>query len=119
MFLSLLGISVNAVDYEDYAPILYFEWEETCYPIDADFHIINSDLYEYTEESTTLKQLNPNEYDLQQSANTLEDSKHSSLDNREGTVDDYNKIISDAKSYESTYGNTVYYKIHNTGRVLQ
>ena len=75
LFLSLLGISVNAVDYEDYAPILYFEGEETCYPIDADFHIINSDLYEYTEESTTLKQLNPNEYDLQQYANTVEDSK--------------------------------------------
>lgn len=117
LFLSLLGISVNAVDYEDYAPILYFEGEETCYPIDADFHIINSDLYEYTEESTTLKQLNPNEYDLQQYANTLEDSKHSFLDNREGTVDDYNKIISDAKSYESTYGNTVYYKIHNTSSI--
>jgi hypothetical protein len=114
LFLSLLGISVNAADHDDYAPILYFEGEETCYPINADFHITNSDLYEYNDETTTLKQLNPSEYDLQQYANTVEDSEHSFLNNREGTVDNYNKIISDAKTYESTYGNTVYYKIHNT-----
>ena len=31
---------------EDYAPILYFEGEETCYPIDASYHIENSYLYE-------------------------------------------------------------------------
>ena len=115
LLLSLLGFSVNAVDYEDYAPILYFEGEETCYPINADFHIANSDLYEYNEETTTLKQLNPTEYDLQQYANTVEDSKHSFLDNREGTVDNYNKIISDAKTYESTYENVVYYEVHDTG----
>ena len=47
IFVSLLGLSCNAdTMVEEYSPILYFEGEETCYPISAEFHIQNSYLYQ-------------------------------------------------------------------------
>ena len=40
----LLGATCSAqVDASEYAPILYFEGEETCYPIDANYHLDNSE----------------------------------------------------------------------------
>ena len=44
ILIPLLGFSTNAADYEDYAPILYFEGEETCFPVDANYHLDNSEL---------------------------------------------------------------------------
>jgi len=41
----LLNITCLAqINAEDYAPILYFEGEETCYPVEAEYHITNSNL---------------------------------------------------------------------------
>jgi len=44
LLVPLIATACNAADYEDYAPILYFEGEETCYPVDINYHIDNSEL---------------------------------------------------------------------------
>ena len=52
IFLLLLGNlipSVGAADEDiaqEYAPILYFEKDETCFPVDVSYHISNSYLYQ-------------------------------------------------------------------------
>ena len=51
----LLGMACNAADYEDYAPIFYFEGEETCYPVNAEFYIENSFIYEFTGGTPNVK----------------------------------------------------------------
>jgi len=77
VLMSFIGVTCNAQSPEDYAPVLYFEGEETCYPVDANYHIDNSDL-------KTL---------------TIDDNQVAYLDNREGTPDDngvidhYNMLI--------------------------
>ncbi len=41
----LLNItSLAQINAEDYTPILYYEGEETCYPVEAEYHISNSNL---------------------------------------------------------------------------
>ena len=49
---------------EMYAPILYFEGEEECYPVDASYHIDNSYLFEV--ESSTPIDTDPKNVDLSQ-----------------------------------------------------
>ena len=43
LLVPLLGMACSAADYEDYAPIFYFEGEETCYPVTAQYHLDNSE----------------------------------------------------------------------------
>ena len=51
-FIPLIGMTCSAQDEaSDYAPILYFEGEETCYPVTIDFHLENSYLYEVGEST--------------------------------------------------------------------
>jgi hypothetical protein len=70
----------------EYAPIFYFEGEETCYPVTAQYHLDNS-------ENKTNDDLGITYYD-----------------NLIGTVKD-NNIINDYQSKESTLGYTVYYRV--------
>jgi hypothetical protein len=76
-----------------YAPIFYFEGEETCYPVDAQYHIDNSDLVNISVDMGL----------------TLE-----VYDNINGGIDD-DGIINHYQSMRSTYGDTVYYRIYSTG----
>jgi len=48
LLLPFVGFTVNAQDAEDYAPILYFEAEENCYPVSVDYFIDNSILKNLT-----------------------------------------------------------------------
>jgi len=106
MFLvSLFGLSCSAQTYEDFSPILYFESEETCYPVDASYHIQNSYFYSDTGE---LISNNPASINLDSYfSSELYDSYY--LDNIIGSIDD-DKIIKDYQKNEKSYGYTVYYR---------
>lgn len=87
----LLATAVNAVpDPEEYAPILYFEGEETCYPVDVDYHLDYSSLSSVGLLSATV------DY----------------YDNNQGTVNDKG-VIEHYKSVKSNYDTTVYYRVYN------
>jgi hypothetical protein len=94
---------------EQYAPVLYFEGEETCYPVDVSYHIDNSYLYQIIDDEAQLVTETPSEADL---------SSYSSddyyLDNQQGTVDDLG-IIADYQSKLSTLGYTVYARVVSDG----
>ena len=89
LLVPLLAVACSAADYEDYAPILYFEGEENCYPVTAQYHLDNSIL----------------ETDI--------DTEIQYYDNILGTPDD-NKIIKDYQSQEGTLGYTVYYRVDDS-----
>jgi len=57
MAVSLLGISGSAADEDtvnQYTPLLYFEGDETCFPVNVSYHIETSILYQFTENVTIL-----------------------------------------------------------------
>jgi len=106
IFVSLIGITSNADStVEDYAPILYFENEETCYPINAEFHIGNS--YLFTVGNSVPISINPTEIEI--SSYSSDTYQEYYLDNQLGKVDNYKDIINNAKNWESSKGNVVYY----------
>jgi hypothetical protein len=94
---------------EQYAPILYFEQSETCYPVDVSYHIDNSYLYQFTGDEPLLIDESPS--DLNLSAYVTGDYY---LDNMLGTTDDEN-IIQDYQNKLSTLGYRVYCHIHQSG----
>jgi hypothetical protein len=102
--ISLFGLSCSAQTYEDFSPIFYFESEETCYPIDASYHIQNSYFYSDTGE---LISDNPTGINLNSYSSFDHDSYY--LDNIIGSIDD-DKIINDYQKNEKSYGYTVYYR---------
>ena len=90
-FLFSIISSINLVKADDdsiaeqYAPIFYFEKEETCFPVKISYHIENSYLYIVGQE---------NPVDASPSADTLPtDNNDYYLDNKIGSVDDNNIII--------------------------
>ena len=88
---SLTGLTCSADGIaETYAPIFYFEGEETCYPIDAQYHLDNSDLVciDPLLEGTCF------------------------YDNTHGTIKDEG-VINHYKSVMDSYGYTVYYRIYD------
>jgi len=91
----LLGITCNAGDVEDYAPIFYFEGEETCYPVDVDDYL-----------------LNPGDYE-EKPAGEIAGISFTCYDNLHGTVND-DGVIKDYQSKESSLGYTVYYRLDDT-----
>ena len=104
--ISVFGMACDADSrVQDYAPILYFEGEESCYPINAEFHIQNSFLYNV--ESTTPISTSPTESSIATYSTEIYEGMY--LDNQLGTISDYNQIISTAKSWENSNGNAVYY----------
>jgi len=106
VFLSYIGITSSAdTMVQEYAPVFYFEGEETCYPISAEFHIQNSHLY--TVGNSNPISTNPTESEIASySTDTFQDYY---LDNQLGTIENYDQIISSAKNWENTNGNVVYY----------
>ncbi len=94
---------------ERYAPILYFEKDETCYPVDVLYHIDNSYLYQFTGDDPIL---------IDESPSTLTLSEYGTydyyLDNVLGTTDD-EYIIQDYQNKISTLGYLIYYHIYNSG----
>jgi len=94
---------------EQYAPVLYFEADETCYPVDVSYHVDNSYLYQIVDDSAQLVTENPSEADL---SSYKSDDYY--LDNQQGTVDDLG-IIADYQSKLSTLGYTVYARVVSDG----
>ena len=92
---------------EQYAPIFYFEKDETCYPFDVSYHIDNS--YLYMEESDQPVDTDPTEDSL---ANYTTDVYY--LDNQKGSIADTG-IITDYQSKINTLGYTVYSHIADSG----
>jgi len=94
---------------EQYAPILYFEQGEMCYPVDVSYHIDNSYLYQFTGDEPLLIDESPS--DLNLSVYVTGDYY---LDNVLGTTDDEN-IIQDYQNKFSTLGYRVYCHIRQSG----
>ena len=94
---------------EQYAPILYFEQDEACYPVDVLYHVDNSYLYQFTGDESLLIDESPSNLDLSGYAT---DGYY--LDNMLGTTDDEN-IIQDYQSKLNTLGYRVYCHIHQSG----
>ena len=101
-----MGVTCNAVSgdnvvAEKYAPALYFEKDEKCYPVDAMYHIDNSYLYKVDSD----------EVDMDPTTSELA----SLTDEKAGYyLDNYDKTIDSGVSAYSTgdYAKTVYYKVH-------
>ena len=82
----MFGFTCNAATADDYAPIFYFEGEETCFPVDAEYHIENSVL-----ESSVI------------GGETIE-----YYDNILGTRND-GGVVANYQSQEAFRGYTIYY----------
>jgi len=96
---------------EQYAPILYFEQDEMCYPVDVSYHIDNSYLYQFTGDEPLLINETPSDLNL---SVYFTDCYY--LDNMLGTTDDED-IIQDYKNKLNTFGYRVYYHIHQSGGI--
>ena len=100
--------SCLAQEANDYAPIFYFEFEETCYPINAEFQLTYSNLYEVDNSIPILT--NPSEISLSSYSSDI--YQYYYLDNQQGAPNSYDKIINDSKNWEGINGNTVYYRTY-------
>ena len=88
ILLPFLGITCSAqINAVDYAPILYYEGEETCYPVEAEYHISNSYL-----ESIDIEGTDVNFYNNFQG--TINDN---------GVINHYNSQSRDVKVYYRYY----------------
>jgi len=106
LVLCFISPSVSALDGDEalanqYAPIFYFEKEETCYPVDVSYHLINSDLF--TLDSETAVDTSPETLDL---SDFTEDIFY--LDNQAEDV------ISSYQSSNYTNTRTVYYSVNSS-----
>jgi hypothetical protein len=82
--LFLLSITCSAqINAEDYAPILYYEGEETCYPVEAEYHIKNSNL---------------ETIDIQGTIVSYYDNSHGTITDN-GVINHYNSQSRDVKVY--------------------
>lgn len=97
---------------QQYAPILYFEQNEKCYPVDISYALDNSDLYQ-VGNNPVLISTSPNASFI--AAYVTPDYY---LDNRIGTVKD-DSIIADYQSKMGVLGYTVYAHVDNTNSVIQ
>ena len=105
---SLFCSSCLAQEANDYAPIFYFESEETCYPINAEFQLTYSYLYEVDNSIPILT--NPSGISLSSYSSDI--YQYYYLDNQQGTPNSYDKIIDDSKNWEKINRNTVYYRTY-------
>jgi len=105
IFGSFIG-TVEAADTDlaqQYAPIFYFEKDESCFPVDVSYHIDNSNLYVVGDDSA----INFTEENL---SDYSTDGFY--LDNQKGSIDD-NGIINDYTS--SNLGYTIYSHVNSSG----
>jgi len=112
LFVSLIGTTAAADEIlvQQYAPIFYFEKDETCFPVDVSYHIENSNLYKVDEGQ---------QYDWDGSeetlSNYLEDDYY--LDNQKGTI--YDKGIIDDYRTNKLDSYTVYaHEVSTEGRTI-
>ncbi|UCD14157.1 MAG: Vps62-related protein [Thermoplasmatales archaeon] len=111
LFVPLFGTIASAQTNQDlaqqYAPILYFEKDETCFPADVSYHIDNSYLYQIGIDQPI--DTSPSKISI--SENT---SNQYYLDNQKGSVnDDY--IINDYRSKMNNLGYKVYAHVISNG----
>ena len=109
--LSIIGLNsatAEEINANMYAPILYFEGQETCFPIDATYHIDNSKLYVHDGETATLIDDEPTVPELA----TYTESAFF-LDNTQGSSKDANSIISHYQQTKNDYDIIVYYHQSN------
>jgi len=115
-FGSITGIAITSDEYiaQQYSPILYFEKDETCYPVDVSYYIENSALYVISgvdpELQTDLVSESPSIEDLGNQS-----SEYQFLDNQLGTTRDNNGIILDYQNNISQLGYTIYSHIYSNG----
>jgi hypothetical protein len=108
---SIIGLnsaSAEEINANMYAPILYFEGQETCFPIDATYHIDNSELYVHDGTTSTLIDETPTISELD---NYTESTFF--LDNAQGSSKDANSIISHYQQTKNDYDIIVYYHQSN------
>ncbi|MFH1102006.1 MAG: hypothetical protein V1726_08250 [Methanobacteriota archaeon] len=96
---------------DQYAPVLYFEGGEECYPVDVSYSVENSYLYQVGVEMIV---------SMSPSLDTLGMYTESGyyLDNQLGSIAD-NGIIDDYQSKMSTLGYTVYAHVDSANNVIQ
>jgi len=94
---------------QQYAPIWYFEAEESCYPVDISYGIENSQLYLFSDDGSQLIEAQPTAESI-----ALYTTDDYFLDNVKGTIDDKN-IIADYTSQQSSLGYTVYAHVVHQG----
>jgi len=111
IMLSLSSLTCSAADYEDYAPILYFEKEETCYPVDANYHIDYSYLYEISNTNPISQ--NPTSGEI--GGYSSDTYQYYYLDNTQGTVDNEKVISHYQNRNKNQYPETVYYRRYTSG----
>jgi hypothetical protein len=112
-FLLFASISVSADDMQlaqQYAPIFYFEGEETCYPVDVSYHIDNSILSAVgnDQDDTPATDVDLSQFSDEQQFQYLY------LDNQKGGIDN-DDIIEDYQSKEGLLGYTVYSHVFTDG----
>jgi len=115
MAVSLLGISGSAADEDtvnQYTPLLYFEGDETCFPVNVSYHIETSILYQFTENVTILLDETPTSEKLY----NYSDNEYVYLDNQYGSPDDDN-IINDYQSKMNSLGYTIYSRVYTNGQM--
>jgi hypothetical protein len=107
LILNTQSISADENLPHSFAPILYFESQEQCYPIDAQFHIDNSHLYYYNAENDTsiLVDETPTISDLA----TLSDQFYY-LDIFHASLRDSSRLISLYQQQKINYDTNVYYR---------
>ncbi len=116
IFFCFLANNASAADIDlaqKYSPVLYFEAEECCYPVDATYHIDNSKLYQFSEDQITLINENPTEIDIAPYSSG-EAHKYFFLDNTLGTIENDN-IIEDYNSKKGTLGYKIYSRVYSSG----
>jgi len=109
---SLFG-TAEAADVDDakqYAPILFFEGEETCFPVDVSYHIDNSNLYMVDSTGEI-------DFTVDTLSNFTIDGYY--LDNQIGSIDDKNIINDYRNTMLGSY--TIYSRVYDSGgsKVIQ
>jgi len=109
----IINFNVEAGNLETaskYAPILYFESSENFYPVDVSFHIDNSDLKVYGETSINIP---ANTLDLDNLSIYMSSADYTYLDNRLGTIYEYQNILSTYQNEIDDLGYKIYYRVYD------
>jgi len=93
-----------------YAPVLYFEQDETCYPVGVSYYVQHSCLYESSSAGPVLVNASPSLASL----GTYTASSYY-LDNQLGTVAD-SGIIQDYEAHRAALGYTVYARVDSSAQ---
>jgi len=98
VLLTVFSFISSADIQDDYAPVLYFEKNECCYPVDVSYLLGDNPLLDAIPKLKTIE---------------IEGTTVFYVDNPAGTVND-NGVIDDYRSKMSQYGYTVYYTVNKS-----